>query len=232
MIRKHIVRLMILLCCAVLLAAPAAAADTEFAADYTPAGPVVTGQELTVSQNIFVGERFWSGYTLEFDTDLTDPVWHVALVVQNRTTQTWELPYAHATISGFTISTAERDTWLVTNLTGTPSPYDEGKEITLWQLKVKMENDATKETFISKPVKVEPAPVPTAGPLPSTAQTTAPQTTGTPLPAPTTAATPAVTLPTATATVPATPPATPQSSFGGCVSGLAVGLGLLLLWRR
>lgn len=228
MIRKRIVRLALFLCCIAFLAAPAVAADTEFEADYTPAGPVVTGQELTVSQNIFVGERFWSGYTLEFDTDLTDPVWHVALVVQNRTTQTWELSYAHATISGFTISTAERDTWLLTNLIGTPSPYDTGKEITLWQLKVKMENGATKETFVAKPVKVEPAPVPTAGPLPSTAATTAPQTTGTTLPASTTAVTPAATLTTATATA----PTTPQSSFGGCVSCLAVGLGLLLFRRR
>ena len=68
---------------------------------------------------------------------------------KNRATQTCELPYAHATISGFTISTAERGTWFVTNLIGTPLPYDAGKEITLWQLKVKMENDATKETFVA-----------------------------------------------------------------------------------
>jgi len=232
MTRKPIVLLALLLCCAAFLAVSASAADTEFDADYTPQGPVVAGQELTVSQNIFVGERFWSGYTLEFDTDLTDPVWEIALVVQNRTTQTWELPYAHAVISGFTISTAERDTWLVTNLTGTPSKYDEGKEITLWQLKVKMENDAAKETFVSKPVRVEPAPVPTAGPLPSTAATTVPQTTVTTLPATTAATIPATTLPTAATTVPTTPPATPQSSFGGCVSGLAACLGVLLLWRR
>ncbi|MCZ0860398.1 hypothetical protein O0S10_04030 [Methanocorpusculum sp. MG] len=231
MTRKHVALLSLLLCC-VLIAAPATAADTEFDADYTPAGPVVTGQELTVSQNIFVGERFRDSYTLEFDTDLTDPLWEIALVVQNRTTRTWELPYAHATISGFTISTAERETWLVTNLTGTPSQYDEGKEITLWQMKVKMANDATKETFISKPVKVTPAPVPTAGPLPSSTATTAPQTTATTLPATTLPTTPAPSLPTAVTTVPTTPPATPQSSFGGCISCLAAGLGILLLWRR
>ncbi|HJJ97389.1 MAG TPA: hypothetical protein O0X38_07150 [Methanocorpusculum sp.] len=62
----------------------------------------------------------------------------------------------------------------------------------------------------------------------STAATTAPQTTGTTLPASTTAATPAATLTTATATA----PTTPQSSFGGCVSCLAVGLGLRLFRRR
>lgn len=52
-----------------------AAADETFTAAYTPEGQVIAGQELIVSQNIFVGERFWSGYTLEFDTDLTDLVW-------------------------------------------------------------------------------------------------------------------------------------------------------------
>lgn len=198
-----------------LIAVPAAAVDTEFNALYLPEGQVVAGQEVTVFQNIFVGERFWNGYTLEFNTDLKNPVWRIALMVQNRTTQTWELPYEHATISGFTISTAERDTWLVTSLTGTPSPYDEGTEITLWQMKVKMANDATTETFIAKPVKVEPAPTTAVTTVPETTITTVPDTTK-----------------TMTTAAPQTPPATPQSSFEGCVFGLAACLGVLLLWRR
>lgn len=228
-----ICRMLAILLCSVLIVVPVVAVDTEFNAVYTPDGPIVAGQKLVVTQDIFVGERFQDSYSLEFDTDLSNPVWRIALVVQNRTTQTWELPYKHATISGFTISTAERDTWLVTNLTGTPSKYDEGKEITLWQMKVKMANDATKERFISEPVKVEPASVlPTAGPLPTTVTVTA-TTTATIMP--TTAATtihPTTTLPTATTTVPTTPPATPQSSFGGCVFGLAACIGVLLLWHR
>lgn len=205
-------------------------ADETFAATYAPEGPVVAGQELIVSQNIFVGERFWSGYTLEFDTDLTDPVWEIDLVTENRTTQTWKFPYAHATISGFTISTADRDTWLVTRLTGTPAGYDTGKEITLWQMKVKMQGDATKETMGSAPVLVVSPPAPTAGPLPVT-----PTATTVTIPATTTTTgaetpTPVTTVPVTVETT-ATPPATPQSTFGCCGLLLLFVAGALLLWR-
>ncbi len=221
----------VLLLFVVLFAVPAAAGVTEFDAEYVPEGPVVAGQEISLTKNIFVGERFSSSYTLEFTTDLNDCVWRIDLVVQNRTTQSWEFPYSQATVSGFTISTAERDTWLVTTLTGTPSVYDEGKEITLWKMRVMMTENAAKDTFVSVPVRVQSPPVPTAGPLPVTtltpAATTVPQT-------PTTV--PATTVVTATVTtmattVPTTQPATPASSFC-CGAGLAAVLGLALIRRR
>ena len=171
--------LLLLICCAALLTIPALAAETQIDPDYTPEGPVIAGQQLTLNQTIFVGERFNSGYTLELDTDLTSPRWEIALIVQNRTTRTWDIPYTHAQISGFTISTAEHDTWLAVTLTGTPSQYDTGKKITLWQMKVKLANGGTKDTFTTKPVTVEPAPAPT------TEQTTKPTTQpSTPLPIP------------------------------------------------
>ena len=231
---RHLPLLLLLLLVCIVPAADAA--DTTFDAEYTPAGPVIAGQELTISQNIFVGERFQDTYTLEFNTDLTDALWEIALVVENRTTRTWELPYTHATISGFTISTAERDTWLVTRLTGTPSPYDTGKDITLWQMKVMLTSDAAKDTFTANPIKVEQAPAPTAGPLTAT-QTPA---TGTQTPTPgqkpaTEHTTPQTTIPVTTppaTTTPAQPPATPKTSFGGCGLCLLAAAGTLLLLRR
>ena len=118
---RQLTPLFLLICCALLLTIPVLAAETQIDPDYTPEGPVIAGQQLTLNQTIFVGERFNSGYTLELDTDLTSPRWEIALIVQNRTTRTWDIPYTHAQISGFTISTAEHDTWLAVTLTGTHS---------------------------------------------------------------------------------------------------------------
>ncbi|MDU9375614.1 hypothetical protein McpSp1_01910 [Methanocorpusculaceae archaeon Sp1] len=224
--------LVILLIAAALLAVPAAAGVTEFDADYLPAGPVIAGQEMTVYKEIFVGERFAPIYTLEFDTELSDPVWKIDLVVGGRVTQTWDFPYEHGTISGFTISTDDNDTKLTTTLTGTPASYDVGEEIILWQMRVMMANDVAKDTFVSKPVTVESKPAPTAATLPvttvRTVETTVPHSvifTTVPTTVPTTLVTEA---PTA---VPTTPPTTPASPFY-FGAGLIAAMSLLLLWRR
>ncbi|MDV0443695.1 hypothetical protein [Methanorbis rubei] len=223
--------LVILLIAAALLAVPAAAGVTEFDADYLPTGPVIAGQEMTVYKEIFVGERFSPIYTLEFDTELSDPVWKIDLVVSGRVTQTWDFPYEHGTISGFTISTDDNDTKLTTTLTGTPASYDVGQEIILWQMKVMMANGATKDTFVSTPVTVESKPAPTAATLPvttvRTVETLPPHTFFTTVPT-TVVTTVATEVPT---TVPTTPPTTPASSFY-FGAGLIAALSLLLLWRR
>ena len=222
--------LLLLICCALLLTIPALAADTEIDPDYTPEGPVIAGQQLTINQTIFVGERFNSGYTLELDTDLTSPRWEIALIVQNnRTTRTWDIPYTHAQISGFTISTAEHDTWLAVTLTGTPSQYDTGKKITLWQMKVKLANGGTKDTFTTKPVTVEPAPAPTAGPIKTPTPTTLPTTPSTTAPttAPTTEQTTKPTTQPATLPI----PETPRSPLLLSLLGIPAALGLPLLRR-
>ena len=230
--------LLLLICCALLLTIPALAADTEIDPDYIPEGPVIAGQQLTINQTIFVGERFNSGYTLELDTDLTSPRWEIALIVQNRTTRTWDIPYTHAQISGFTISTAEHDTWLAVTehdtwlavtLTGTPAQYDTGKKITLWQMKVKLANGATKDTFTTKPVTVEPAPAPTAGPIKTTVPTTLPAT---PSPtAPTTAPTTEQTTKPTTQPITLPVPETPQSPLLLSLIGIPAALTLTLLRR-
>lgn len=225
--------LFLLICCALLLTIPALAAETQIDPDYTPEGPVIAGQQLTLNQTIFVGERFNSGYTLELDTDLTSPRWEIALIVQNRTTRTWDIPYTHAQISGFTISTAEHNTWLAVTLTGTPAQYDTGKKITLWQMKVKLANGATKDTFTTKPVTVEPAPAPTAGPiktptptpLPATPSPTAPTT------APTTVPTTEQTTQPTTQPTPLPIPETPQSPLLLSLLGIPAALTLTLLRR-
>lgn len=225
--------LLLLICCTALLTIPALAADTELDPDYTPEGPVIAGQQLTLNQTIFVGERFNSGYTLELDTDLTSPRWEIALIVQNRTTRTWDIPYTHAQISGFTISTAEHNTWLAVTLTGTPAQYDTGKKITLWQMKVKLTNGGTKDTFTTKPVTVEPAPAPTAGPiktptptpLPATPSPTAPTT------APTTVPTTEQTTQPTTQPTPLPIPETPQSPLLLSLLGIPAALTLTLLRR-
>lgn len=218
--------LLLLICCALLLTIPALAAETQIDPDYTPEGPVIAGQQLTINQTIFVGERFHKDYTLELDTDLTSPRWEIALIVQNRTTRTWDIPYTHAQISGFTISTAEHDTWLAVTLTGTPSQYDTGKKITLWQMKVKLANGGTKDTFTTKPVTVEPAPAPTAGPIKTTVPTTLPTTPSTT--APTTEQT---TKPTTQPSTPLPVPETPQSPLLLSLIGIPAALALPLLRR-
>ena len=221
--------LLLLICCTALLTIPALAADTQIDPDYTPEGPVIAGQQLTINQTIFVGERFNSGYTLELDTDLTSPRWEIALIVQNRTTRTWDTPYTHAQISGFTISTAEHDTWLAVTLTGTPSQHDTGKKITLWQMKVKLANGGTKDTFTTKPVTVEPAPAPTAGPIKTTVPTTLPTTPSTTAPT-TTPTTEQTTKPT-TQPTPLPIPETPQSPLLLSLIGIPAALTLTLLRR-
>ena len=218
--------LLLLTCCTALLTIPALAAETQIDPDYTPEGPVIAGQQLTLNQTIFVGERFHKDYTLELDTDLTSPRWEIALIVQNRTTRTWDIPYTHAQISGFTISTAEHDTWLAVTLTGTPSQYDTGKKITLWQMKVKLANGGTKDTFTTKPVTVEPAPAPTAGPIKTTVPTTLPTTPSTT--APTTEQT---TKPTTQPSTPLPVPETPQSPLLLSLLGIPAALTLTLLRR-
>lgn len=227
---RQLTPLFLLICCAALLTIPALAAETQIDPDYTPEGPVIAGQQLTLNQTIFVGERFNSGYTLELDTDLTSPRWEIALIVQNRTTRTWDIPYTHAQISGFTISTAEHDTWLAVTLTGTPSQYDTGKKITLWQMKVKLANGGTKDTFTTKPVTVEPAPAPTAGPIKTTVPTTLPTTPSTTASttAPTTEPT---TKPTTKPTTPLPVPETPQSPLLLSLLGIPAALTLILLRR-
>ena len=222
--------LLLLICCTALLTIPALAAETQIDPDYTPEGPVIAGQQLTINQTIFVGERFNSGYTLELDTDLTSPRWEIALIVQNRTTRTWDIPYTHAQISGFTISTAEHDTWLAVTLTGTPSQYDTGKKITLWQMKVKLANGGTKDTFTTKPVTVEPAPAPTAGPIKTTAPTTLPTTPSTTAPT-TTLTTEQTTKPTTQPSTPLPVPETPQSPLLLSLLGIPAALTLTLLRR-
>ena len=223
---RQLTPLFLLICCALLLTIPVLAAETQIDPDYTPEGPVIAGQQLTLNQTIFVGERFNSGYTLELDTDLTSPRWEIALIVQNRTTRTWDIPYTHAQISGFTISTAEHDTWLAVTLTGTPSQYDTGKKITLWQMKVKLANGGTKDTFTTKPVTVEPAPAPTAGPIKTTVPTTLPTTPSTT--APTTEQT---TKPTTQPSTPLPVPETPQSPLLLSLLGIPAALTLTLLRR-
>ena len=218
--------LLLLICCAALLTIPALAAETQIDPDYTPEGPVIAGQQLTLNQTIFVGERFNSGYTLELDTDLTSPRWEIALIVQNRTTRTWDIPYTHAQISGFTISTAEHDTWLAVTLTGTPSQYDTGKKITLWQMKVKLANGGTKDTFTTKPVTVEPAPAPTAGPIKTPTPTPLPTT-----PSPTAPTTEQTTKPTTQPSTPLPIPETPQSPLLLSLLGIPAALTLTLLRR-
>ena len=218
--------LLLLICCALLLTIPALAAETQIDPDYTPEGPVIAGQQLTLNQTIFVGERFNSGYTLELDTDLTSPRWEIALIVQNRTTRTWDIPYTHAQISGFTISTAEHDTWLAVTLTGTPSQYDTGKKITLWQMKVKLANGGTKDTFTTKPVTVEPAPAPTAGPIKTPTPTPLPTT-----PSPTAPTTEQTTKPTTQPSTPLPIPETPQSPLLLSLLGIPAALTLTLLRR-
>ena len=218
--------LLLLICCAALLTIPALAAETQIDPDYTPEGPVIAGQQLTLNQTIFVGERFNSGYTLELDTDLTSPRWEIALIVQNRTTRTWDIPYTHAQISGFTISTAEHDTWLAVTLTGTPSQYDTGKKITLWQMKVKLANGGTKDTFTTKPVTVEPAPAPTAGPIKTPTPTPLPTT-----PSPTAPTTEQTTKPTTQPSTPPPIPETPPSPLPPSLLGIPAALTLTLLRR-
>lgn len=223
---RQLTPLFLLICCALLLTIPVLAAETQIDPDYTPEGPVIAGQQLTINQTIFVGERFNSGYTLELDTDLTSPRWEIALIVQNRTTRTWDIPYTHAQISGFTISTAEHDTWLAVTLTGTPSQYDIGKKITLWQMKVKLANGGTKDTFTTKPVTVEPAPAPTAGPIKTTVPTTLPTT-----PSTTASTTAPTTEPTTKPTTPLPVPETPQSPLLLSLIGIPAALTLTLLRR-
>ena len=230
---RQLTPLFLLICCALLLTIPALAAETQIDPDYTPEGPVIAGQQLTLNQTIFVGERFNSGYTLELDTDLTSPRWEIALIVQNRTTRTWDIPYTHAQISGFTISTAEHDTWLAVTLTGTPAQYDTGKKITLWQMKVKLANGGTKDTFTTKPVTVEPAPAPTAGPIKTTVPTTLPATPSptAPTTAPTTVPTTEQTTQPTTQPTPLPIPETPQSPLLLSLLGIPAALTLTLLRR-
>ena len=146
----------------------------------TAAGMIPVGEPVTASETIFVGEWFDNDYTLEFDTGLTDAVWHMNLITQNRTTREWDFSYPHAEISGFTISVPEHDTWLEASVTGTPSVYDEGTEIILWKMQVKLANGGVRDTFSTAPVLV--------GPKTTTVlktPTTAPQKTETVSPAPT-----------------------------------------------
>ena len=60
---RQLTPLFLLICCALLLTIPVLAAETQIDPDYTPEGPVIAGQQLTLNQTIFVGERFNSGYT-------------------------------------------------------------------------------------------------------------------------------------------------------------------------
>ena len=227
---RQLTPLFLLICCALLLTIPVLAAETQIDPDYTPEGPVIAGQQLTLNQTIFVGERFNSGYTLELDTDLTSPRWEIALIVQNRTTRTWDIPYTHAQISGFTISTAEHDTWLAVTLTGTPAQYDTGKKITLWQMKVKLANGATKDTFTTKPVTVEPAPAPTAGPIKTPTPTPLSETPSPTAPT-TTLTTEQTTKPTTQPSTPLPVPETPRSPLLLSLLGIPAALTLTLLRR-
>lgn len=100
-------------------------------------------------------------------------------------------------------------------------------------MKVKLANGGTKDTFTTKPVTVEPAPAPTAGPIKTTVPTTLPAT-----PSPTASTTAPTTAPTTEQTTqPTTQPAplpipeTPQSPLLLSLLGIPAALTLTLLRR-
>ena len=132
---------------------------------------VPTGEPVTVSETILVGEWFADDYTLTFDTALTDAVWQMKLTTQNRTTREWDFSYPHAEISGFTISVPEHDTWLEASVTGTPSVYDDGNQIILWKMQVKLAKGGIRDTFATDQVLVGPRTT-----VPKTPATTPPKT--------------------------------------------------------
>ena len=107
--------------------------------------------------------------------------------------------------------------------------HDTGKKITLWQMKVKLANGGTKDTFTTKPVTVEPAPAPTAGPIKTTVPTTLPTTPSTT--APTTAPTTEQTTKPTTQPTPLPVPETPQSPLLLSLIGIPASLTLTLLRR-